>query len=186
VEFLTSRPDIVGSSTQRWLLSYWHRLRGTRLLPAWQGVESTAELMPLADSLAYAEVVGPEDSPRLLIRYQGARLTESHGGHHVGRFVDEVLPSPYREASLLICEQTIKTKLPVYTIVDLRDRNQRIVHRERLLLPFGGDGVNVDGVLVSIETISPEGKFENRDLMNPPTKKPAIALCTMIEDKIPD
>ncbi len=180
VEFLTSRPDIVGSSTQRWLLSYWHRLRGTALLPVWRGLEEVPELMAMADYLSYAELVGDEDFPRLLIRIQGQRVAEAHGGYAVGKFLDEFLKSPYKEASLATCRQTIKTRLPVYTVVDLRDCNQRIVHYERLLLPFGKDGVHVDGVLASIEAVSPEGAFENRDLMNPPEKKPAFALCTTI------
>jgi len=134
----------------------------------------------MADNLGYAEVVGTEDEHRLLLRLQGARMAESHGGYGVGKFLDEILTSPYLESSQATCRQTIKTKLPIYTIVDLRDCNQRIVHYERLLLPFGQDGVHVDGIMASIETVSPEGNFENRDLLNPPTKKPAIALCTMI------
>ena len=180
MEFLTSRPDIVGSITQRWLLSYWHRLRGSALLPVWPGLEAAPELMAMADCLGYADLVGNEDHPRLLLRLQGARMAEAHGGHGVGKFLDEILKSPYKEASLATCRQSIKTKLPVYTVVDLRDCNQRIVHYERLLLPFGQDGTHVDGMLASIEAVSPEGAFENRDLMNPPEKKPAFALCTTI------
>ena len=180
MEFLTSRPDIVGSSTQRWLLSYWHRLRGSALLPAWQGLEAAPELMAMADCLGYADLVGTEDSHRLLIRIHGAKMAEAHGGYAVGKYLDEILPSPYREASLLTCRQAIISKLPVYTVVDLRDCNQRIVHYERLLLPFGQGGTQVDGVLASIEAVSPEGAFENRDLMNPPVKTPGFSLCTTI------
>ncbi|MEX0842369.1 MAG: PAS domain-containing protein [Xanthobacteraceae bacterium] len=180
MEFLTSRPDIVGSGTQRWLLSYWHRLRGSDPLPVWRGLDDAPELKAMAPDLGYADVVGNADSPRLLLRIHGARMAEAHGGYAVGKFLDEILHSPYKEASLATCRQSIKTKLPVYTVVDLRDCDQRIVHFERLLLPFGQDGVHVDGMLASIEAFSPEGKFDNRDLMNPPTKKPAFALCTTI------
>lgn len=134
----------------------------------------------MADYLGYADVMGDEDEHRLLIRIQGARLAEAHGGYAVGKFLDEILQAPYKEASLVTCRQTIKTRLPVYTVIDLRDCNQRIVHYERLLLPFGQGGARVDGVLASIEAVSPEGDFENRDLMNPPEKKPAFALCTTI------
>jgi hypothetical protein len=180
VEFLTSRPDIVRSDTQRWLLSYWHRAREAAQLPAWQGLEAAPELRAMVDNLSYADMLGTEESHRLLIRIQGARVAEAHGSPAVGRFLDEILKQPYKQTSLVTCRQAIITKLPVYTVVDLRDRNQRIVHYERLLLPFGQDGVRVDGILASIEAVSPEGAFENRDLMNPPMKKPAFALCTMI------
>lgn len=180
MEFLTARPDIVGSSTQRWLLSYWHRLRGAALLPVWKGLEAEPELLAMTDYVGYADVVGDEDEHRLLLRTQGARMREAHGGYAVGKFLDEILKPPYKQQSLATCRQSIITKLPVYTVVDLRDCNQRIVHYERLLLPFGQDGLHVDGMLASIEATSPEGTFENRDLMNPPTKKPALALCATI------
>ncbi|HZS64223.1 MAG TPA: PAS domain-containing protein [Xanthobacteraceae bacterium] len=180
LEFLTSRPDIVGSGRQRWLLSYWHRLRGSAALPAWRGLGDVAELDAMADYLGYAVIVGDEHDHRLLLTLQGARMAEAHGEYAVGKFLDEFLPSPYREASLATCRQTVRTKLPVYTVVDLRDHEQRIVHYERLLLPFGADGLHVDGILASIEATSPEGKFENRDLMNPPAKPPAFALCATI------
>jgi hypothetical protein len=180
VEFLTARPDIVGSSTQRWLLSYWHRARGEALLPQWPGLEAVPEIMAMADNLAYADVVGTEESHRLLITMQGARMIEAHGGYHVGKYVDEVLQPPYLQQSLATCRQSIVTRLPVYTVLDLRDHNQRIVHFERLLLPFAKDGRTVDGLLASIEIGSPEGPFETRNLMNPPAKAPGMALCATI------
>jgi hypothetical protein len=179
VEFLTARPDIVGSSTQRWLLSYWHRLRGDGLVPVWHGLEAP-ELRAMADDLSYADVVGTEDHHRLFLRLQGTRMAEAHGGQGVGKFLDEILEEPYKQQSLATARQSIVSKLPVYTVVDLRDCNQRIVHYERLLLPFGQDGAHVDGLMASIEARSPEGQFENRDLMNPPTKKPGFALCATI------
>ncbi len=180
MEFLTARPDIVGSNTQRSLLSYWHRKRRNALLPEWERLEETPELLRFADNLAYAELVGSEDSYRLLVNMQGARLIESHGGYMVGRFLDEILRPSYKDQSLAMCHQSITTRLPVYTLLDMRDCNERIVHYERLLLPFGEDGVTVDGLLVSIEISSPEGPFESRDLMTAPAKPPVLALCATI------
>jgi hypothetical protein len=180
VEFLTARPDIVGSKTQCSLLSYWHRARGNALLPVWKGLDETPELLMMADNLAYADVVGTEETYRLLVTMQGARLMESHGGYMVGKFLDDILKPPYKDQSLTTCRQSITSKLPVYTLLDMRDRNQRIVHYERLLLPFGQDGTHADGLLVSIEISSPEGPFDNRDLMTSPAKPPALALCATI------
>jgi hypothetical protein len=179
VEFLTARPDIVGSSTQRWLLSYWHRARGDALLPVWRGLD-TSELKAMANDIGYAEMVGTEYNHRLLLSLQGARMIEAHGALGVGKFLDEILDEPYKQQSLATCRQSIITKLPVYTVVDLRDCNQRIVHYERLLLPFSQDGAHVHGLMASIETSSPEGAFENRNLLNSPTKTPALALCATI------
>jgi len=41
--------------------------------------------------------------------------------------------------------------------------------------------IEVDRILASLETVSPEGAFENRGLMNAPPRPPAFALCTTIQ-----
>ena len=79
MNFVSSRPDVVRSSNQRWLLSYWERPRGA--LPTWEGFEA-----------------------------------------------EEI---------------------------------------ERLLLPFSHDGFAIDRILASLETVSPEGEFDNRDVLSP-------------------
>jgi hypothetical protein len=63
----------------------------------------------------------------------------------------------------------------------MRDRAGRIVHFERLLLPFGQDGTAVDRVLASIEAVSPEGAFDSRDLMTASASPPAYAFCAVID-----
>jgi hypothetical protein len=57
----------------------------------------------------------------------------------------------------------------------------RIVHFERLLLPFSRGGVAVDRILASLETVSPEGAFDNRDILKSSPKPPAFALCATIQ-----
>src|SRR5262249_20126351 len=71
-------------------------------------------------------------------------------------------------------------RLPVYTISDTRDATGRIVHYERLLLPLTGDGADVAHVLASLETVSPEGAFDNHGLITATGRSPAFALCTSI------
>ena len=179
MQFVDSRADVVRSINQRWLLSYWDRLRGSDELPMWQGLE-TAELADMAASLSFQDVVGSNGDARFLIRYHGQRIAEALGAVCLGRFLDEILPPRYREAALSTYHRVLVTRLPVYTIADTRDRDGRIVHFERLLLPFSRDGVAVDRILASLETVSPEGAFDNRDILKSCLKPPAFALCTTI------
>lgn len=174
---MNSRPDIVRSITQRWLLGYWNRLRGAAAVPAWPGFRGS-ELPPMADNLGFSDVTDSNGTPRFFVRFQGKNLAEGLGVPGVGRYLDEILPAPYREVVLATCYQVIATKLPVYTIADMRDRGGRIVHVERLLLPFGHHGVEIGRIMVSLETVSPEGAFENRDLRKP--NLPTFALCATI------
>jgi hypothetical protein len=181
MEFICSRPDVVRSINQRWLLNYWNRLRAGASLPKWQSLEAE-ELAASLESLSFQDVVGADDAARFQIRSHGKRIAELYGRTDcVGKFLDEILPPSYSGAAHSTYRQTVATKLPVYTIADMRDRSGCIVHYERLLLPFSDHGDVVSRILASLETVSPEGAFESRDLMQAPPKPPAFALCTTIQ-----
>jgi hypothetical protein len=180
MNFTSSRPDVVRSSSQRSLLSYWDRLRGANAVPIWEGFNAE-ELAAVAESLSFQDVVGTDGRARFLIRFHGKRIAEAYGSFCQGRFLDEILPPRFRDAALATYQRVLTTKLPVYTIADTNDRDGRIVHYERLLLPFSHDGVAIDRILASLETVSPEGEFDNRDVLKSPLKAPAFALCTTIQ-----
>jgi hypothetical protein len=183
MEFIHSRPDVVRSNHQRWLLDYWDRTRAGNHLPVWQGVEA-AEFAPLSADLSGTEVVLAKDDMRFRIRFHGTRVAELYDRENcVGKFLDEIIPANARAAALATYRETVARGLPVYTVADMRDRNGRIVHYERLLLPFcknHGEVGKVDRILALLETVSPEGAFENRALMQAAHRPPAFALCTTI------
>jgi hypothetical protein len=83
--------------------------------------------------------------------------------------------APYRRA--------IEHGCPVYTIHDLNDRDGRLIHFERLLLPFSSDGESVDRVLASFEFICVDGAFESSGLMIMQTSPAALRLSAMIEPR---
>ena len=183
MEFVLSPPDIVRSADQLWLLQRRIRTRGSRQLPASEGVPADAPA-GISDNLLLTDVVSREGATRFLVQSGGRRITEYFGvscpTSGQGRFLDEVLPPAYRDAALSTFHEAVAAREPVYTIADLRDRAGRIVHVERLLLPFGRDGTAVDRILASIEAVSPEGAFESRQLMTTPTP-PAFAFCAIID-----
>ncbi len=188
MEFVISPPDIVRSRNQLWLLKTWMRLRGSSRFPALDGFLGE-ELVGLSDNLLLTDAVSGAGATRYLIRFGGLRVTEYFGAScpagGQGRFLDEVLPTAYRDAALSTFDQTVAAQEPVYTVADLRDRAGRIVHLERLLLPLSRDGAVVDGILASIEAISPEGGVDNRDLATSPSAPPAFAFCTIIDTHEP-
>jgi hypothetical protein len=181
MEFMSSRPDIVRSQDQRWLLGYWNRLRADAALPVWPGL-SADTIAISGDSLSQTDVVGQTGSERFLIQFHGWRLAEAYGRIScVGKFLDEVLPDAYRESALSTYRHLVREKLPIYTVSDMRDGAGRIVHYERLLLPFCDGGPEVTRILASLETTSPEGDFDNANLMTAPGRPPTFALCTTIQ-----
>jgi len=65
----------------------------------------------------------------------------------------------------------------------MTDRNGRLVHYERLLLPFAADGETVDRILASFEFICEDGAFDGRGLMRSQSSPPSLRLSAMIEPK---
>ncbi len=179
MEFVSSRPDVIRSINQRWLLSKWNEMRVSSPLPPWRGME-TKELAALANGLYFCDVVEQAGQPRFLTRYRGKLIQEAFGDIGERRYLDEILPALYRETALAAYMQVLVMRLPVYTIAEMNDRDCRVVHFERLLLPFSRDASKIDRILASIEAVSPDGAFDNRDLVKSAPKPPAFALCTTI------
>jgi hypothetical protein len=179
MEFISSRPDVVRSINQRWLLTKWNEMRAASPLPCWKGME-TKELAAMGANLYFCDVVEDAGRTRFLTRYRGKLIVEAFGKVGERRYLDEILPPLYRDAALATYTQVLVTRLPVYTVAEMNDRNGRVVHYERLLLPFGSEGSKIDRILASLEAVSPDGAFENRDLVKSAPKPPAFALCTTI------
>jgi hypothetical protein len=181
MEFIDSPPDVIRSDSQRWLLDHWNRMRADAPLPTWQCLE-TDELAARSADLSFTDVVLENGNVRFRIRFHGERIAVLYGlGNCTGKFLDDCLPESYRKAALGTYRQAVATGLPVYTVADMRDGAGRIVHYERLLLPVGRNGTEADGIAASLETVSPEGAFESRDLMKAPPRPPAFALCATIQ-----
>jgi len=179
MNFADAGPDVVRSVNQRWLLKYWSRLRTGRSLPTWQGLEAD-ELVRMSENLSFSDVIAANGHPRYLIRFHGQKIAETYGSNCRGKFLDAILPTTIRETALATYQHVLTTHHPVYTIADTSDRNGRLVHYERLLLPFGRDSTTVDRILTSLETVSPEGAFEAQGLMRQPSLHPVFTLCASI------
>lgn len=179
MNFVSSRPDVVRSVNQRWLLQHWLRWRCDDRMPSWQQLDAQA-LTRMADTLAFQDVVETDGHQRFLVRFNGARLCQAFGNDCRNRFIDEVLTEPLREALLATYREVVASGWPVYTICHLRDRSARVVHYERLLLPFTSDGIRTNRILGSYEFVSPDGAFDNHDLLKEPDKVPPFELRAVI------
>jgi hypothetical protein len=189
MEFMQSGPDIVRSNHQRRLLDDWASRRGHDALPRWRGLDAGDFPVP-PDNLAWMDVVTPEagghDGARFRMGFHGARLARALGPvEGVGRFIEDFLPPAYLNTARATYREAVRTGRPVYTLADMRDQAGRIVHHERLLLPFklGGTGgrSDVERILMSLDITSPEGVFELRDLMTSRVRPPVFALCATIQ-----
>jgi hypothetical protein len=184
MQYSVARPDIVRAINQRWLLKFWERSLRAQTLPRWQAVE-TEDLSRIAANLSFLEVTGSDGQARFIIRSHGATIANVYGVTGCnGRYLDEIIPEAKRVSALTAYRLVVASGKPVYTIHDLNDRNGRLVHYERLLLPFTHDNKTVDRILASFEFFCDDGAFDSRELMTQQIV-PTLRLSATIDARAP-
>ena len=181
MNFAVARPDVVRAINQRWLLKFWKRHLGTHRVPQWQVVE-TENLTRLSANLSFLDVTGSDGNVRFQIRFHGAAVAQVYGATDCrGKYIDEIIPVANHATGLAPYHRALEGGHPVYTIRDITDRNGRLIHFERLLLPFARDGENVDRIMASLELICLDGAFDGPDLLKLQTVPSALRLSATIE-----
>ena len=180
MQFTPARPDAVRAINQRWLLKFWtQHLNGARV-PCWQAI-TPDDLASLSDNLSLLDVTR-ETPPRFRIRYHGRMVAQVYGAtDYRGRFLDEVVLPERRETGLEPYVHAVRTGAPVYTIQDVNDPAGRVIHFERLLLPFARDGETVDRILAALEFVCADGDFDARALLSAPGSARTPRLAATIE-----
>lgn len=180
MDFEIGRPDVVRAVNQRWLLKFWQRHLGAHRVPKWQAVVAE-DLSALSANLSFLDVSCSDGSARFMIRFNGAAIAQAYGSPDCrGKYLDEIM-SPWCRAGIAAYEKAVKDGCPIYTVQDLTDRAGRLVHFERLLLPFAGDGHTVDRILASFEFVCLDGAFDIRNLMSTQSAPPTLKVAAKIE-----
>jgi hypothetical protein len=181
MEFTVGRPDVIRAISQRWLLNFWKDHLGAQRVPPWQRVVAE-KLSGLSRNLSFLNVDRTGEDQRFLVRFNGALIAEVYGSTDCrGRHLDEIMPPERHQEGLAPYRRSVHDGAPVYTIHDLTDRNGRLVHFERLLLPFARDGETVDRILASFEFVCLDGAFDGHDLMRTQTAPPALRMAATID-----
>lgn len=180
MNFSVARPDVVRAINQRWLLKFWMRHLGDHSVPQWQAVEAE-NLTVMSTNLSFLDVTGGGGKARFQIRFHGATIAQVYGADDCrGKYLDEIMPAARNAEGLAPYRHAVHSGRPVYTIHDVTDRNGRLVHFERLLLPFAADGRTVDRILASFEFICADGAFDGRALMTSQSTPPTLRLSVTI------
>lgn len=178
MEFPPARPDAVRAINQRWLLKFWHGHLGQHRVPCWQAVAAD-NLKPLSTNLSLLDLA---EAGRFLIRFHGSSVAQIYGSDDCrGRFLDDILPPAACADALAPYHRAVDSGCPIYTIHDVADRQGRIVHYERLMLPFARDGQKVDRILASFELVCDDGAFDSTALLSSQAAPPVLKLAATIE-----
>jgi hypothetical protein len=181
MKFAVGQPDMIRAINQRWLLNFWKRSLNDQNVPLWRTVEAE-DFSRLSANLSFLDVAGSDDNARYQIRFNGATIAKVYGKTDCrGKFLDEIIPQARYPEAQAPYRQAVQSACPVYTIHDVTDRDGRVVHYERLLLPFASDGDTVDRILASFEFVCLDGAFEGHELMKTPAGPPVLQLSATIE-----
>jgi hypothetical protein len=181
MQFDLARQDVVRAINQRWLLEIWRRHLDGNRVPRWQAVQAEA-LTPASATLSLLDVTRSEGGIRFLVRFHGTTIGRVYGSPDCrGRYLDEVIPPTACADALLPYHHATECGAPVYTIHDVTDSNGRLVHYERLVLPFAHDGHTIDRILVSFEFICVDGAFDIEALLKTPNGPPQLRLSAQID-----
>jgi len=181
MKFESSNKSVVRSVKQGELLNAWLRvLRRERAMPLIHQFD-VARLDEEKPDLMHYEISRADGGIRFMILHGGANLAQTfRTDNREGRYLDEIVDAERLRSIEPPLLASIETRRPVYTVAAVSDVGGVPVTYERLVLPFGA-GNTVQQVLVSLKSISIEGRFTTKDLMGPGTNAPSYQLCAVID-----
>lgn len=180
MHFESLSPWAVKSIRQRDFLNEWIRLYiRAQQLPTRDAFQPARIEDEMSDLMFY-DVETIDGTSYCRITHEGGRIKDSYGVTGIGRALHEIVDPAVWFYLSPVYQTCLEKRLPVYTIFNVEDIDGRRVDYERLLLPFGDDR-EVRNVIASLKSISPDGRFVNKDLMRPTNHDPRYTLCAIID-----
>jgi hypothetical protein len=153
------------------LVRDWQRARGTRELPAFSEFVPNERAGDLPD-LSISEVRRAGGKLAYFCRHAGARLEQVHGATMSSRLLSDCLDPEMAAAARPIWDACVWTKLPVYCIVPVSDRDGCPVTIEQIFLPYALGGNSVEVMVAALHACSTEGRFVHDGLLRNHAKAP--------------
>src|SRR3954466_14740952 len=142
MQFQRAHARIVRSIRPVSLVRDWHRARGERGLPAFSDFVPNERAGDLAD-ISINEVRREDGKLDYLCRQAGPRLEQVHDVKMSSRLLSDCLDPCMAAAAKPIWDACYWTKLPVYCIIPVSDRNGCPVTIEQIFMPYAYRGDSV-------------------------------------------
>ena len=181
MKFESANKSVVRSIRQSELLNAWLRIfRRERAMPLIHQYDAVHLNEEKPDLMQY-EIRHGDGSIRFMILHGGANLAQTfRTDNREGRYLDEIVDAQRLQSIEPPLLASVETRRPIYTVAAVSDVGGVPVTYERLVLPFGASNT-VQQVLVSLKSISIEGRFTTKDLMGPGTNSPSYQVCAVID-----
>ena len=171
MQFQRAHVSIVRSIRHVSLVRDWYRARGTRELPEFSDFVPNERAGDLPD-LSINEVRREGGKLAYLCRHAGSRLEQVLDAKMSSRLLSECLDPCMAAAAKPIWDACVWTKLPVYCIIAVSDRDGCPVTVEQIFLPYARRGNNADVMVAALHACSTEGRFVHHGLLRNHAKAP--------------
>ncbi len=184
--FESANAEIVKSITQRGMLHKWLRLYDSgKTAPNFSDFTAEVDIDNLPDAGSFTIQQQSSGLPLIFIDSAGRRMLDAYGSadephdnsdHNLAaclgpRLRPVVMPAYYECAA---------RRLPIYSILKVKDQTGRSVDFERLLMPLVEDG-EITRIVTSVEAISAAGRFDIRNLLRVGDSLPVEDVAAVID-----
>lgn len=171
MQFQRSHLSIVRSIRQLSLVRGWLRARGGRDLPSIVSFEPDARAGDQPD-LSLFKVARHGEALDYICLHAGERVRAVYDTAMWGRSLHECLEPAVAAAAAPVWNACVATRLPLYAIIPVIDRQGCPVTIEQLLLPYSRMSSHPDFMVASLHAWSTEGRFVSRGLLRSTTGTP--------------
>ncbi len=161
----TLSPHSIISISQKALLFKWNRLARGQSFPDIADFIFDERIHD-PNQLVVWNIEQNEGARQFRAAYQGRALTEAFGAIWSGKTMDEVLPEFIRQFAIDTASECASSRCAIYTVLSTKDAAGHRVDCERLLLPFGRDGEEVQQIVASLQLISLRGSFKRNSVID--------------------
>jgi hypothetical protein len=171
MQFQKAHISIVRSIRQVSLVRDWQRVKGTGDLPNIADFVPNERAGDLAD-LSISDISRKDGKFAYLCRWAGARLEQVYDASMVSRLLSECLDPNMAAAAKPIWDACVWSKLPVYCIIPVTDREGCPVTIEQIFMPWTRRGKEPEVMVAALHACSTEGRFAHHALLRNHAKAP--------------
>lgn len=171
MQFQKAHISIIRSIRHVSLVRDWQRAKGADQLPNIAGFVPNERAGDLAD-LLISDISRKDGRFAYLCRWAGPRVEQVHDAKMASRLLSDCLDPNMAAAVKSIWDACVWSKLPVYCIIPVSDRNGCPVTIEQVFLPWTRRGQEPEVMVTALHACSTEGRFDHHALLRNHAKAP--------------
>jgi|SRR5262245_23172384 len=128
------------------LVAHWHRMRGSRLMPA----RADFDPLEVRRAIGYISLIEVQRDPlRFYFRLDGTKQVDLFGIDCTRRFLNEAVPPDHAALATQSYLEVVEGRAPRYHRRTI-PFHERLITYEAVILPFSSDGERIDILMTGV------------------------------------